>query len=184
MIFGLRGTLLERLHLSKVPLTHPPSTIAVGMHKVWIRPGVNEAIDELHQHWDLAVWSSTTARNTMPLMDAVFGERRGKFSFVWTREQTMPDEYRRTGAHDGEDENATIKDLSLVWRAFPQYTPQRTVLIDDTTSKAKRNADNFLWMRSYCDNLDDKKGLAELLKVVSEKLLPSSDVRLVLPLII
>ncbi|KAG8346951.1 putative NLI interacting factor like phosphatase [Trypanosoma vivax] len=184
LIFGLRGTLLERIHSSRVPAGMPGGAITVGMSRVWLRPGVIETLTALQQHCTLAIWSSTTARNTSPIIEAVFCQQaKLNFAFVWSREHTTADDFRRMSATSRDDQHATVKDLREVYRRFPSIaTPTNTVLIDDTPSKGKLNAGNFLWLET-CEELkiEDPNVMPALRCFVEEQLLPQKDVRRLLP---
>ncbi|KEG12731.1 hypothetical protein DQ04_01461020 [Trypanosoma grayi] len=187
LVFGLRGTLLERIHTSRIPPGMPDGAVTVGMSRVWLRPGALATLQALQQHCTLALWSSTTARNTAPIMEAMFdvssAEPKVRFAFVWSREHTTSDEFRRTNAASREDQHATVKDLREVYRRFPDIaTPQNTVLIDDTPSKGKCNAANFLWLET-CEELkiEDAQVMPALQRFVEERLLAEKDVRRLLP---
>lgn len=252
LIFGLRGTLVERLHVRNIPNGMPEPHLNVGLTRVWLRHDMLETLLALQSTCHLAIWSSTTARNTKALTDAVFhnegvwkkmlpekfgsssstsaagtaaaatataatnsetgsaaGEKGSgrfsrrkvvaeeptvapvnptfvspvKFEFIWTREHTIPDEFRRTNAIIRDDAHATIKDLSRVYAAFPGLaTPANTILIDDTPSKAKLDAANFLWVDSCQDlGIADKVGMKRLLSFINTELTPGRDVRSILP---
>jgi hypothetical protein len=183
VIFGMRGTLLERIHARDIPVGMPENPIQVNLHKVWLRPNVTQILEELSEHCDLAVWSSTTARNTGPVMEAAFPSRKTfDFKFVWTREHTSADSFRRIGASEKEDEHATIKDVARVTATFPKYSLDRIVLVDDTPSKARVHADNFLWLKS-CRTQDilDAVPLANAKTFILNELVPAKDVRDLLP---
>nr|CCC91486.1 conserved hypothetical protein [Trypanosoma congolense IL3000] len=186
LVFGLRGTLLERIHASRVPSGMPGGALTVGMSRVWLRPGAKEMLLALQQYCTLALWSSTTARNTAPLVEAVFNQSSQKvdFAFVWSREHTTADEFRRASATSRDDQHATVKDLREVYRRFPEIaTPCNTVLIDDTPSKGKLNAANFLWVET-CEELkiENPNVMPALRRFVEEKLLTErEDVRRILP---
>lgn len=183
LVFGLRGTLLERIHTSKAAPTLPTPHHSVGMSKVWQRPHMLDSLTKLSEKCDLAIWSSTTTRNTAPLMDAVFQNAPFSFKFVWSREHTKSDDIRRLMAASRDDEHATLKDLSFVTSAFPQYSLDRIVLVDDTPSKARLQADNFLWVTTFDENnLRSDNGMESLVEAVNSKLVGCSDVRKILPL--
>lgn len=240
LIFGLRGTLVERLHVRNIPQGMPDPHLNVGLTRVWLRHEMLQTLLSLQSVCHLAIWSSTTTRNTKALTDAVFQnsevwktnfpDRFGtppppgvpaesplpsadnsveggrfsrrkasdsievnqpvfqspvKFEFIWSREHTNPDEFRRGNAIIRDDAFATVKDLSRVFEAFPNVaTPSNTILIDDTPSKAKKNAGNFLWVDSCQDlGISDKVGMRRLLKFVEKEILEANikDVRDVLP---
>lgn len=239
LIFGLRGTLVERIHVRKMPAGMPQPDLTVGLSKVWLRPEMLATLLALQEHCNLALWSSTTLRNTTPLVEAVFstqkffetfgagnseegavggeaaavpvaeeaaaaGERRRfskrrddgqassvggpfkspiNFQFVWSREHTKADDFRRRNAIIDDDAHATVKDLEAVFRQFPAIAqPHNTILIDDTPSKTKQNADSFLWLDS-CEGLrvQDSKGMADLRRFVLEEVCKAKDVRDLLP---
>lgn len=187
IVFGMRGTLLERIHSARVSPAMPPSTHTVGMHKIWARNGLNNALSKLTQelNCDIAVWSSTTTRNTIPVVQAVFGQKH-PFKFVWTREQTIPDDFRRSVPFDAEDENATIKDLAEVWKQYPEYSPEHTIVVDDTPSKLRGAAENFVWLEGLGDGDAEKvksdTHLTKFVEFVEKQIVTSKDVRQILPL--
>lgn len=195
IIFGLRGTLLERLHSARVPMAMPPPSHTIGMHKIWVRNKTIDSLKKLNENCDLAIWSSTTTRNTLPVVEAVFGQKptpamqlntspNALFKFVWSREQTHPDDFRRSAPSNAEDENATVKDLDDVFKIFPQYSAERTILVDDTPSKCRANAGNFLWidgLEGDAEKLQKDEEMVKLVKYVEETLLKAKDVRTVLP---
>lgn len=189
LIFGLRGTLLERLHTSKLPSATPNADFSVGLHKIWIRPKMMETLTELSRSCDLAIWSSTTARNTTPMMESVFDASSLKFRFVWTREHTTSDDFRRLMSSQHEDDYATLKDLTVVQKAFPEYGLDRMALIDDTPSKGRLQADNFVWLPTFTvdqrlKNDEFEPGvnnMVRLQQLVEGQLLPATDFRKVLP---
>lgn len=183
LVFGLRGTLLERIHTSKAASTLPTPHHSVGMSKIWQRPHMLDSLTKLSEKCDLAIWSSTTARNTTPLMEAVFQNAPFSFKFVWSREHTKSDDIRRLMAASRDDEHATLKDLSLITNAFPQYNLDRIVLVDDTPSKARLQADNFLWVKTFDETtLGSDDGMKSLVETVQARLVGCSDVRKILPI--
>lgn len=261
LVFGLRGTLLERIHFRNVPSTMPAPDLSVGSSKIWLRPHMMEVLKALQPHCRLAIWSSTTQRNTLPLVSAIFDTpqvsmtaafdtsapppprapnargggfakapaaaavveteasasttseggsvragrfdkkkraaapveaaaaaaepeavERLRFEFVWAREHTRADDFRRLNASVADDTHATVKDLGLIFAQFPALAqPENTVLIDDTPSKAKMHADNYLWLDTCTEmNITDMKGMLRLQEFVMNELVPAKDVRDVL----
>jgi hypothetical protein len=210
-VFGLRGTLLERLHASKLPTN---AAIApqhsFGLHKVWLRPHALETLVALSEQCDLALWSSTTARNTNTMVQEIFGypspsaspssstkstdamaslnpKSSGAptsipFKFVWTREHTSSDDFRRLLSSQNEDEFATLKDLNMVVSSFPDVSMDRVVLVDDTPSKSRLQAGNLIWLEGYGEhNLEHDDGLIRLQQFILKDIVPAPDVRNVLP---
>lgn len=253
LVFGLRGTLVERIHVRSIPAGMPQPDLTVGLSKVWLRPHMLRTLLALQPHCRLALWSSTTQRNTSPLVEAVFNtprlynatdspkaveendgdgvassaplppsppaaaaeekegsERRRRFSsrcagadaqegeerdgdapvqcpvtfeFIWAREYTGADGFRRRNAVVRDDAHATVKDLGLVFKQFPSIAqPHNTILIDDTPSKGKLHADNALWLDT-CEGLKvrDTTGMLRLQQFVLDEVCKAKDVRELLP---
>jgi hypothetical protein len=183
LVMGLRGALLERLRFSDAAT--PPPELTAGAFKIWMRPKAIEVLEDLQAECDLAVWSSTTRPNSDLVTNAAFpADGKVQMKFVWSRENTVADDFRRSIIVDPDDEFATIKDAKLVWRHYPQYTPQRTVLIDDTPSKVRRTMDNFLWLSTFGEAEVAAGGDDELQRMrdfILTKLVNAPDVRDILP---
>jgi len=200
VIFAVRGTLLERIRNDRIPLplTSVTPSFEHRMHHVWLRPYALDCLMGLQSMGcHLGAWSSAAEKNTRPLLEAAFPGV--KFHVVLSRDHTRHDEIRQRfnrekGAKEVEyagDPFATVKDLDIVWnseglRSSERYHPGRTVLVEDTPSKARRNADNLLWVKPYgmdegCTMLPEDKALQDLVRYVEKELLSSKDVRDVLP---
>lgn len=183
VVFGLRGTMLERLHKSKVPATMPLPTTSIGMHQVWLRPQLIPTLRELSAHCDFGIWSSATKRNTDPLVKLVLPAAEGlKFKFVWSRENTLPDDFRRSVVIDPSDEWSTIKDITALTSEFPDVDPARTVFVDDTPSKLRTSAANCLWIDT-CEGekIEEPTALLRMRDFILDELVPARDVRTILP---
>ena len=192
VIFAVRGTLLERLQEIKVPstLTAAPHAKYGGgpqQYLIWRRPHSLEMLKRLSSTCDLGIWSSATPYNTQPVLDHAFPGI--KFDIVLTRDNTKTDSLRRR--HKGveeDDQYATVKNLDLIWgrEGAVRYLPERTVLVDDTASKGRKNADNLVWVKSYgvdpgCSMSDNDRTLLDLADYVEKVLVPARDVRDSLP---
>jgi hypothetical protein len=104
------------------------------------------------------------------------------FKFVWTREHTSSDDFRRLLSSQHEDDHATLKDLDLIKTSFPDILLERTVLVDDTPSKSRLQAGNLLWLESFGEkNFASDDGMLKLKEFVIKEILPAPDVRMVLP---
>lgn len=198
LVFGLRGTLLERIHFKNVGPNMPGGSISVGPSRVWIRPNAVQTLQSLQNDFGcaLGIWSSTTRRNTDPMVQAVFPPETGlRFQLVWAREETASDDYRRSVIVDPEDEHATMKNLDRIFSSETplneflakddarNWSPKRTVLIDDTSSKGRWNAGNLLIVPSFADEglHRTEDDLGKMKQFIVDKLLEVEDVRTVLP---
>ena len=186
VVFGVRGAILERQRFTMPDAVRNPD-FTVGVNKVWVRPHFFDMVGDLHDTGDVkfALWSSQTARNAGALTEGLLRESamKAKFEFSWSREQTSPDNFRRTTAVQSEDEWATLKDLATVFRTFPEYKPARTLLIDDTAAKGRCACDNFLWLPPFGEGegMRDDDSLKRAGAFIKDTLLPADDVRVHLP---
>ena len=150
LIFGLRGTLLERLSVDETPTTlYRKPSFTFAKYNVWLRPGVTRALDRLRKHFDLAIWSATPARNTVPVATDAFPNH--KFLFVWHRGQTIKDKIRRqlSACSERSDAHAVLKNLNRVYTDFPMCNPKNTVMIDDAIFKCRAHSGNVLLIPTY-----------------------------------
>lgn len=194
LIFGVRGCILERERFT-VPDSLRPPDFSVAVNKVWMRPHFFELVQQLNSLKDektgenqvkFAFWSSQTHRNASAMAEGVLrqeGMKGVQLAFQWCREQTSPDTFRRTTAVQNDDEWSTLKDLATVWRAMPEFSPQRTVLVDDTPSKVRTASDNFVWVPPFGEGVEMREDdtFKRLLEFVESKLVSAEDVRHVLP---
>eukprot|EP00759_Apiculatamorpha_spiralis_P011313 PhF_6_TR18709/c0_g1_i1/m.27339 len=192
LIFGLRGTLLERLSLSETPTTlsrRPTHTFT--KYNLWLRPGAQHVLSQLSKTCDLAIWSATPQRNTVPLVQTALPDI--PFQFIWYRDHTIPDTLRRsltvgTSENDRHDVHGVLKDLNKVYKEHGgKYTAGRTVIVDDTITKSRLHAGNCVLLPTYdlikvsqespeaLDTVDPV--LQSFQTFVEEKLLNVADVR-------
>lgn len=110
----------------------------VGMFVVWKRPYLEEFIEFCLEHFDVAVFSSVRPHNIAPLIDLVFGERKQELVFVW--DQTKCTTFGRDP--DNKMKPLFIKPLGLILEAFPQYSADSVLIVDDSPYKCLRNPPN------------------------------------------
>ena len=195
IVFGLNGSLLQRARPVVAANISAPASVethTVGIQKVFVRPGARAGVARLvAAGHSVGVWSATTMKNTEPMLQAVFGDFKSTFKFVWSRDHTVPDTYRRQASlGDSESDHATLKDISHLWDysvAGPGFGPTNPVVVDDEPSKARRHADNFLWLPTYsvedtaAAELDPSLGFDDAVEFLLGRLSAVDDVRTVLP---
>ena len=192
VVFGLLGTLIERMHFSISTEGAPPPTTVLGPQRLWVRPQAVAVLQRLSKTCDLAVWSSSTRRNTFSVLHAAFGTddpshpNHVPFKFQWSREHTSPDEFLRVSA---AEDFTTVKDLSKVWAldGGNRYTPARTIVVEDTSSKVRAFADHFVRVPGFegvaaLSRVDDA-ALTQLEAFIEHELLAAPDVRSHLPMV-
>ena len=189
VIFGLRGTLLERLNIQETTSAIPrrPS-LTFAKYNAWLRPGCTDLLAKLTEVCDVAIWSATPHRNTAPLVSMAFPSI--DFKFVWHREHTSSDNIKRLlSAGDVKNQYSVIKDLERVYQMMPQYCPERTIMVDDTVFKTRNQIGNVVLVPTYDVNciMREKPDVAEIAPSVDplldliKKLISTNDVRKALP---
>ncbi|ORZ30179.1 HAD-like domain-containing protein, partial [Catenaria anguillulae PL171] len=152
LILDLNGCLMTRLNHQEFQLARksgyplPAKVGTVAKKPVFMRPHAIEFVRYVQAmpELDVAVWTSATAKNAATLIDMVLGSKTySQFKFVWGREKCTP-------VQNEETPWATIKvDLGAIYKAFPDYTPERTLIVDDSLYKARLNAANALVLPSF-----------------------------------
>ena len=145
LIFGLRGTLIDRQQAS-MRVTGPLPAATCGPYHVWQRPHAIDVLQRLSRTNDLAVWSSATHRNTAPFVKAVFSDV--PFQFVWSREHCAPDDVRRSRIVAEDDSWAVVKPAAAVSR-FTRNRQQQIVWIEDNASKVRRQSHEVIVLPSF-----------------------------------
>jgi hypothetical protein len=204
IVFGLNGSLLQRARPVVAANLNAPTSVeqfTVGVQKVYVRPGAKKGLQQLlDAGHSLGIWSSTTLKNTEPIVNTVFGDEESKkmFSFVWARDHTKPDIYRRQNSlGDSESEHSTIKDIQLLWDYklgvkegtgdTVSFGPHNTVIVDDEPSKTRGHSDNLLWIPQFtvedpvASTMDETLGFNETTSFLLNELSTVEDVREILP---
>jgi hypothetical protein len=87
---------------------------------------MQEFLRFLLDNFRVAVWTSNIRENADELVRLAFGERAKELLFVWSREQCdlePPPGYGST------------KSMDKIWKAFPQFHPLNTYMLDDSPEK-------------------------------------------------
>lgn len=196
VVLGLNGALVQRCRpMQAAGMSLPDVAIeqhTIGVQKVFVRPGVKAGLDALAKAGHtVGIWSSTTMRNTDPIINSIFSDY--KFAFVWSRDHTSPDLFRRQASlGDSDSDFATLKDVALLWRyrvASPDgaFGPKNTVVVDDEPCKSRRFADNLLWIPAFnvedvaAAAVDESLGFNKAMSFIMGELSETDDVRKLLP---
>jgi len=123
LIFDLNGIFLLRSRVNKDP------DFVIGNFYCYKRHDIEKFLDWVHEHFDVAVWSSAMPHNTLPIVEKIWGHRMIDLKFIFTQLECT---------HDNK-KLIFFKELSIVWRVFPKYNWTNTLLIDDSPEKAMMN---------------------------------------------
>jgi hypothetical protein len=127
LIFDLNGVLLLRNRINKNP------DFVLGNFYCYKRHGIDEFLDWVHEHYDVAVWTSAMPHNTLPIVSEIWGDRISKLKFIFTQLECTYDNLKT------KSKPLFYKELSIVWRVFPNYDWTNTLLIDDSQDKVILN---------------------------------------------
>jgi len=118
----------------------------VGPYFVYHRPHLHAFLLNLAEHFDLAVWSSSSPDYAHAIVQTVFPSQLD-LKFVWGRDRCV----RR---YDGERQTTYyVKDLRKVARHG--YDLHRVLIVDDTPQKCERNYGNAVYVPEYLGDSND-----------------------------
>ena len=141
-----------------------PKASRLGNFLVWQRPGLGDFLAFAFAHFDVAVWSSVSPSNIRLLIPYVFGDLAGRlrFAFDQSRCEIAPGDSTNSAepncpAASRPKKPLFLKNLSEVWRDFPCYGPQNTLLVDNDDEKSRNNPPEChfnpgTWLRSAQDD--------------------------------
>ncbi|KAJ3217242.1 hypothetical protein HDU67_008264 [Dinochytrium kinnereticum] len=154
LVLDLNGTLIDRLVTSTdkaLARQNPLCPLVPDFHlngaRVYLRPYLDRFLDDLFQEFKVAVWTSATTKNSVPLVQNIFGKRCKQLAFHWDRSRC--DLVSEIGNPYG-----SVKNLEKVWldstvNAGGIWSEKNTLLIDDTPRKSTETPQNLLWLPTY-----------------------------------
>lgn len=135
LIVDLNGIMVYRQYsIPQKDEKLPPGALRVGNFIMWKRPGYEEFIEMIFKHFDVAVWSSVNSYNITAMTQEIFGKRENDLVFIWDQKKCQAVEHPLF-----DHKKLYLKNLSEVWKAFPQYNRNNTLIIDDTDLKMRNN---------------------------------------------
>ncbi len=148
------------LYASEKRLERDPE-FRVGQYFVYVRPYLREFLRHCEKHFQLAIWSSSSADYLSAIVEKVL-PRDLKLEFVWSRERCIQ-------RFNGETQELYyVKDLKKVSRKG--YQLDRVLIVDDSPEKVERNYGNAIYVRPFLGAADDSElgDLGLYLKSVSQ----------------
>ncbi len=143
LILDLDETLI---HATEAP-SRPPDFL-VGQYSVSIRPGVPAFLELCHQHFRVAVWTSSTETYAAAVVEHIFGPGY-PLEFVWSRQ-------RCSRAYNPElQSHELVKDLAKVRKRG--FDLSQVLVVDDTPSMLARNYGNLVRVVPYRGEIDDRE---------------------------
>ncbi|MFQ5540433.1 MAG: NIF family HAD-type phosphatase [Candidatus Binatia bacterium] len=144
LILDLDETLI---YASEQPLPIAPD-FAVGGYHVYTRPHLARFLERCTAHFELAVWTSSTADYARAVL-AHIKPPDVHFSFVWARD-------RCTRKRDLERQTYVwIKDLKKVKKQG--YALEQVIVVDDSPEKLARHYGNLVCVRPFTGDAGDEE---------------------------
>jgi hypothetical protein len=98
--------------------------------------------------YDLAIWSASCRAWIDTVLQVIWPtDAVGEPVFVFTGARCVLKRHM-DGMHESADATV-IKPLKKVWKSFPQYTKQQTIVLDNTPSTYTQNYGNALAVRTF-----------------------------------
>ena len=144
LILDLDETLI---HATEGTLDREPD-FEIGPYSVYKRPGLEDFLTLVSEHFQLAVWTSSTRLYAEPVVSRIFPSEI-ELKFVWSRE-------RCTMRFDPElHEYEWAKNLSKLKRLG--YRLDQVLMLDDTPAKLTKHYGNLVRVKPFLGALDDRE---------------------------
>jgi len=144
LVLDLDETLI---YATEDPLERKPD-FEVGPYSVYKRPGLDEFLAEVSQHFQLAVWTSSTRLYAEPIVAKIFS-LDAELRFVWSRD-------RCTRTFDPElQEHEYAKNLSKLKRQG--YSLEHVLMVDDTPTKLSNHYGNLVRVEPFLGDPTDSE---------------------------
>lgn len=163
LVLDLDETLV---HSSPSRLEREPDHKVLGYH-VYERPGVRAFLDDAFAHFEVGIWTASTAAYAAAVLSRFTDVSR--FRFIWSREHCSIATHPTTRRFD------LLKDIRQL--ELLGYDPARILFVDDLPHRLCLSVDNIIQVRPFTGAMDDDE-LGELRTYVSW-LHPVRDVRVV-----
>lgn len=143
LVLDLNGLLLDSFGRGD---DRPPAllgpVVKAGGKWIYERPGAQEFLRFCFSRFEVGVWSCAREENVHNYVAAVLPEDlQHRLLFVWGQSRCT-DTGRRVPRREGEGgafKPLFLKELAVLWAAFPQYGMTNTIMLDDTPYKSLRN---------------------------------------------
>ncbi|KAH7868202.1 uncharacterized protein C8R40DRAFT_1062647 [Lentinula edodes] len=146
LVLDLNGTLLFRPKRYTKPAHDAHGSVRLRV--IHPRPYITSFREYLFHPqtkiWlDTMVWSSAQPPSVKDMVQRCFGDRPGELKAVWARDtlDLDPIAYHK--------KSITIKDLNKLWKAFSSHSAKTTLLVDDSTQKARLQPWNHIFVKEY-----------------------------------
>lgn len=142
IIFDLDETLV---HATETKLSYEPDFV-IEPYFVYLRPFAHELLRFSLQHFDVAIWSSSSSKYVANVVQHLFGETC-PLKFAWSVEKCVQKVDVKTNSY------VYVKDLRKV--QSQGYLLEKITIVDDSPEKIVRQPRNHLPVTPYHGERDD-----------------------------
>lgn len=130
----------------------------VGPYAVYRRPGLTQFLELAFEHFNVAVWTSSSPAYAQAICESIFPDPR-RLAFIWASDRcTMRRDFQ-------SDTWVQIKNFAKLRRRG--FDLDRVLVVDDSPEKHVKNYGNLLRVRPYEGAVDDDELLALATYLVS-----------------
>ena len=139
LVLDLNGILCHRIRQNRTPnvpkTAYRSSSLNVARTPVVPRTDLHEFLSFLDRHFTLSVWTSAKNKTATSLVSALFpSDVASRLLFVWAQHHC--DVVGSPDTDETDDEQPVFeKNLSKVWKEFPLWNANNTLMIDDSPEK-------------------------------------------------
>lgn len=138
------------IHATEQPLSHDCHFRIFG-YSIYERPFLREFLEELREHFEVAVWSSASDDYVAEIVKEIFPPEY-PLAFTWGRTHcTYKPDYAKAeeaGYFDSLRHYDYVKNLQKVKKKFG-YHPDRMLIVDDTPRKSMYNFGNAIYPSEF-----------------------------------
>ena len=113
------------LDIDNILATRVPLINKSGAHTytaIQKRKGLDKFLEMIFNHFTVSIWSLTSQYELQQLLSIVLGDFAKHLLFIWGKNRCIYSQVNGV--------NAYLKPLSVVWKEYPQYSINNTLIID------------------------------------------------------
>lgn len=119
---------------------HPGFNFKTLGYWVYLRPGLEQFLVEMNQHFQLAIWSSSTQEYLQPMVERI--QPAGvPLAFVWGRERCSKVRDFARDDYVYEKRLSKLKPLG--------YALEKVIIVDNSPEKVAKNYGNAVYIPSF-----------------------------------
>jgi TFIIF-interacting CTD phosphatase-like protein len=164
LVLDVNGVLIHRIHKSSS--SKDDVSVFVRDYNIWKRPHLNEFLEFCFENFQVSIWSSMQQKNAIPIINEIFTKDQTRnLEFIFYKDQC--DEIKPHPNPNVNKPSLWKKDLLKIWKSFPQFSVENTLIIDDCKYKMLGNPKKCVIIPTVFDKKDLETDIG-LLKLTNE----------------